>query len=169
LTVGKAMGAGGVIVLPLILLSGLILVFLMSYTMSMQRTTLAVGRLLVGKSGEVRGTGVQDAITPKSQTLRNVMTAGLAILIFVITTAAYAWYYGILTVGLCLIGSLILPSILGIRPGAPRLVRALQSDMESRLKAYLARGDNLRAEVLGKLIEDLKALDEDEIKREARR
>lgn len=56
--------------LILILMLSLLIAFWAAYTLAFQATTLAIGRLLVEAT---EGSGVQDAITPRSQTKRNLI------------------------------------------------------------------------------------------------
>lgn len=150
-----------------ILLLSLALALLAAYTMSMQKTTLNLGRQLVGESGA--GTGVQDAITPKSQTTRNIAMFILLIITFAITTYTYAWYHGLWVVLACLIGSQFIKTLLGIQPGSPRLVSAVINDMKLRHQAYLNAGDTMRAKVIEELINKSENLSHEEIKNEAKR
>ena len=64
-----------------VLLSGMT-----GYTMVIQGTTLALGRLLVSESAFLRAPGLQDAITPKRQTARNIAVIILFVPLFILTT-----------------------------------------------------------------------------------
>jgi hypothetical protein len=153
----------------LILLLSLITALLIAYTMAMQKTTHSIGRLLMNKAVGERGSGVQDAITPKSQTMRNVLMFILILLVFALTTYRYAWYHGVWVVIACFFGSPLLSIIFSLRPGSPRLVASIAKDMERRRQAYQKTNDTLRAEVIGELISKLNQLSPEAIQSEAKR
>ena len=153
----------------LILLLSLITALLIAYTMAMQKTTHGIGRLLMNKSVDVPGAGVQDAITPKSQTMRNLLMFILILVVFALTTYQYAWYHGVWVVLVCFFGSPLLSIIFGLRPGSPRLVASIDKDMNKRRQTYLNSNDTLRAEVIGVLISKLNQLSPEAIRSEAKR
>jgi hypothetical protein len=153
----------------LILLLSLITTLIIAYTMAMQKTTHSIGRLLMNKAAGEPGAGVQDAITPKSQTTRNLVMFILILVVFGLTTYQYAWYHGIWVVLACFLGSSLFGVILGLRPGYPRLVASVAKDMERRRQAYLNSNDTLRAAVIGELISKLEQLSPEAIRNEARR
>jgi hypothetical protein len=136
--------------------------------MAMQGTTQLLGRLLVGQRLSGVGTGVQDAITPKAQTMRNIVLFILVIVVFGLTTYVYAWYHGLWVVLACFICSSLFSPLFGLRHGSPRLVAAIAKNMQHRRQSYLDSGDTFRAQALGKLIEKLNQLSPEEIKRAAR-
>ena len=152
----------------IILLLSLLLSFLAAYTLNLQGTTLALGRLLVNKSQNVPGAGVQDAITPKAQTVRNVAIFVLIILIFILTTYAYAWYHALWVLFACYISSHIITPIMGIKAGSPRLVNAIKLDMRRRHTNYLKSGDNFRAQAIKALINKIDKLSLEDILNEIR-
>jgi hypothetical protein len=153
----------------LILILSLITAFLIAYTMAMQKTTHSIGRLFMNKAAEVPGAGVQDAITPKSQTMRNLLMFILILVVFALTAYQYAWYHGVWVVLVCFFGSPLLSIIFGLRPGSPRLVASIAKDMEKRRQAYLNSNDTLLAEVISVLISKLNQLSQEEIRSEAKR
>ena len=80
----------------MIVVFAVLLSVLIGYTMEIQGTTLALGRLLVDESARIRGITLQDAITPKTQTIRNLAMMILLVLLFILTTHAY---FGIMGFG----------------------------------------------------------------------
>jgi hypothetical protein len=135
----------------------------------MQKTTHSIGRILINKAADELCAGVQDAITPKAQTTRNLLMFFIVIVVFGLTTYQYAWYHGIWVVLACFLGSFLLGVILGLRPGSPRLVASVAKDMKRRRQAYQNSSDTLRAEVIGELIAKLEQLSPEDIRREAKR
>ena len=152
-----------------ILLLSLILAFLIAYTMNIQGTTLALGRLLVSKSVQDPGSGVQDAITPKSQTVRNIALLALLVIVIGLTTYAYAWYHGLWVLAASFLASYILTPIAGIKAGSPRLVAAIVSDMNRRHQNFLNAGDTSRTQAIDELIDRLEQLSSEDILHEAHR
>ena len=143
-----------------IVLSAIALVILAAYTLSMQRTTRAVGRLLVSRP--------QDPITPRAQTIRYVAIFGLAVILLILASYTYAWYHGPWVLIASFVASTALPSIIGLRPGSPRLVAAIVLDLKRRQEAYLKDGDTLRGQAIEEFIEQLKRFSQEEIVHEPR-
>jgi hypothetical protein len=146
------------------LLIFLFVAFFSAYTMAMQGTTLAIGRLL---AGERKGTGVQDAITPRSQTIRNIVMFCLTVFLFIITTYSYRWYYGLTAVVVGPFLGLISGQVFGLRAGSKQLVIAVLRDMVKRYDIYRRQGDQMRANAMQDLIERMKYISIEEIGREA--
>lgn len=129
----------------IILAFAVILSVMTGYTMVIQVTTLALGRLLVSESVFIRGTGLQDAITPKRQTVRNIVVMILFVPLFILTTYAYAWYHALWVILATFFSSTAFPIILGMRAGSSSIVLIILHYMEKRRKAYLESEDELRA------------------------
>jgi nucleoside permease NupC len=155
---------GGLMFVIISVLS-LLLAIWSAYTFAFQATTLAIGRLLVGST---EGTGVQDAITPSSQTKRNLFMFFLVLILFVITTYVYKWYYGILATVISLSIGTAISRVLRL-PGSQQIVGAVIRDMVRRYDSYRLKGDNLRANAMQDLIERMKDISLEEIQSEARK
>lgn len=153
----------------IILVFAVLLSALTGYTMVIQGTTLALGRLLVSESASIQGTGVQDAITPKMQTIRNIAAMILFVPLFIITTYTYAWYHAIWVIIATFFASTAFPIILGMRAGSRRIVSIILSDMEKRRKAYLESGDELRSNAINDLIKRIEEIPQEEIMKEVKR
>ncbi|MFH1236457.1 MAG: hypothetical protein V1685_06010 [Parcubacteria group bacterium] len=152
-----------------ILVYAVLLSALTGYTMAIQGTTLALGRLLVPGSAIISRTGLQDAITPKMQTIRNIVAMILFVPLFILTTYAYAWYHVIWVIVATFLASTAFPIILGMRAGSTRIVSIILSDMEKRRKAYQKSGDELRSTAIGDLINRVKDIPHEEIMKEVNR
>ena len=139
------------------------------YTMVIQGTTLALGRLLVSESAFFRGTGVQDAITPKMQTIRNIAVMILFVPLFILTTYIYAWYHALWVIMVTFFASTAFPIIFGMRAGSVRTVSIILSDMEKRRKAYLESDDELRSNAISDLIYRIKEIPQEDIMKEVKR
>lgn len=153
----------------IIVVFAVLLSVLTGYTMGIQGTTLALGRLLVSKSAFIRGPGVQDAITPKMQTIRNVAAMILFVPLFILTTYTYTWYHALWVIILTFFASTAFPIILGMRAGSVRIVSIILSDMEKRRKVYLKSGDELRSTAISDLINGIKEIPQEEIIKEVKR
>ena len=142
---------------------------LTGYTMVIQGTTLALGRLLVSESAFIRGTGLQDVITSKRQTVRNVAIMILFAPLFILTTYEYAWYHALWVILVTFFASTAFPIILCMRAGSSRIVSIILKDMEKRRKAYLKSGDELRSNAINDLIQRIEEIPQEEILKEVKR
>ena len=78
------------ILVILILVAGI----LGAYTMKFQQATLNLGKELAPGNPSLT-TGFQDAITPKIQSLRQIIWPILILAIFIYGTIFYKWYWGL--------------------------------------------------------------------------
>jgi len=153
----------------IIVVFAVLLSALTGYTMVIQGNTLALGRLLVSESAFIRETGVQDAITPKMQSIRNIAAMILFVPLFILTTYAYAWYHALWVIIATFFASTAFPIILGMRAGSVRIVSIILSDMEKRRKAYLESGDELRSNAISDLMNRIKEIPQEDIMKEVKR
>jgi hypothetical protein len=153
----------------MIVVFAVLLSVLIGYTLEIQGTTLALGRLLVDESSIIRGITLQDAITPKMQTFRNLAMMILLVVLFILTTHAYFWYHGLWVIIATFFSSKIFTIILGMRAGSFRIVSIILSDMEKRRKAYRESGDELRSNMINVLINRIKEMPQKEILEEVKR
>jgi signal transduction histidine kinase len=137
--------------------------------MVIQGTTLALGRLLITESAFIQGTGVQDAITPKMQTIRNTVVMILFVLLFILITYIYAWYHALWVIIATFFTSTAFPIILGMRAGSSRIVSIILTDMERRRKVYLESGDELRSNAISDLINCIRNMPQERIMKEVKR
>lgn len=134
-----------------------------------QGTTLALGRLLTHDSSPTSGTGLQDAITPKMQTIRNIVVIISFVLMFIVITFTYAWYHALWVLVLVFMASTAFPIIIGMRAGSNRIVSVIVSDMKKRSNAHLESGDELRSNAINDLINRIEKIPEEQIMREVKR
>ena len=134
------------------LLAWLVIVVLFSaYTKNMQETTLRMGRMLF-QTEELRGTGVQDAITPKWQT-RNIIIMYVALIVYAgVCVYVLVWYLGILLflftffILIPVVAKTLMP-----RPLSYHFIDKIQKDLERRHHDYQASGNGVRAEAVNEL------------------
>lgn len=136
--------------------------------MVIQGTTLALGRLLVYEGATNHGKGLQDAITPKMQTLRNIMIIILFIVLFVLITFTYAWYHALWVLVVTFFMSTAFPIFLGMRAGSRRIVSIILKDMKKRNKSYIASGDELRSNAISVLINRIEKIPSERIMQEVK-
>ena len=153
----------------IIVIFAIILSALTGYTMVIQGTTLALGRLLVYKSTLIKDTGVQDAITPKMQNVRNIMAMILFVPLFILTTYTYAWYHALWVIIATFLASTAFPIILGMRAGSNRIVSIIIRNMKKRKEAYNKSGDEFRSKAIGDLIDRIEEIPQEEIMKEVKR
>ena len=153
----------------IIVIFAVILSVLTGYTMVIQGTTLALGRLLFSESAFIRGTGVQDAITSKMQTIRNIAVMILFVPLFILTTYIYAWYHAFWVIIVTFSASTAFPIILGMRAGSSRIVSIIIKDMKKRKRAYGKSGDELRSMAISDLIDRIEEIPHEQIMQEVKR
>jgi hypothetical protein len=153
----------------IIVIFAIILSALTGYTMVIQGTTLALGRILVYESTLIQGTGVQDAITPKIQNVRNIIVMICYVSLFILITYTYAWYYALCVIVATFLASTAFPIILGMRAGSPRLVSIIIRDMKKRKKAFSMAGDELRLNAISDLIDRIEKIQQEQIMQEVKR
>lgn len=152
----------------IILIFAALLSILCGYTMVIQGTTLALGRILIGPAF-ARGTGLQDAITPKMQNTRNIFVVTLFVLLFFLTTYAYAWYHAIWVIIIAFFASSIFPVILDMRAGSNRIVSIILQDMKKREKVCLESSDKIKATAISDLIKRIEEISQETILNEVKR
>lgn len=67
---------------------------LIAYTLKFQRATLAFGKKLAPEN-QLLPTGLQDAITPKAQTMRQILSGISILIVLIYGVIFYVWYLGI--------------------------------------------------------------------------
>ena len=76
-----------------------------AYTLLFQEATFNIGRSL----SQFKDLSLQDAITPRNQTVRNLLFPALLIILFCLTAAIYGWLAAIGTVAFCFL--VLIPAI----------------------------------------------------------
>jgi hypothetical protein len=128
--------------------------YLSAYNGAVQRT---MGLLLTGKTGQEDQSRAQVSIIFGMQLRRINVTFLLGLVVYLIIARASVWYYGVLIVILCEVGSLLIRSVLNLQPGSPRMLAAISSDLERRHEFYKNSGDSLRLQAVEKLLARLRS------------
>lgn len=123
------------ILILLIILTGI----LGAYTQNFQKTTLALGKKLAPDNPSLP-TGFQDAITPKAQTLRNIVFFILILGILVYGLVFYKWYLAIAFTISAFLLTVILMIVLP-RPESDFYIRKIKQDLLKRKSQYKKTGD----------------------------
>lgn len=133
----------------------------LAYTMRFQRATLRFGKRLA-PDNEFLPQGMQDAITPPIQTVRNLLwpVAMLAVLVFgVISFPTYIGIVGLIAVW---IGSGVIVPFLP-PPDSIYFRRRILASLRRRQRRYAGQGDRIRLEAIAEVIERFEQLHEDAI------
>ena len=120
------------------------------YTMAFQRATLFWGKSLA-PTNEFLPTGMQDAITPKIQTIRTLLMPVLLLVALVGGIILVKWYIGILG----LVATFVLGGIsrgFFPRPDSPFFHAKVIRTLRSRRKQFEADGDTFRLEAIDDVI-----------------
>ena len=128
--------------------------YLSAYHLAMQRT---LGLLLTGRPEREDRSRAEMAIIFGMQLTRLNATFLLGVAIYLIVARASVWYFGVLVLALCQVGSLLLQSILNLRPGSPKMLATIASDLERRRTLYMNKGDSLRLQAVEQLLSRLRA------------
>jgi hypothetical protein len=125
-----------------------------SYTKNYQFATLNIGKEI---SKTDLQTGLQDAITPPIQNMRNIISLLLLIFIFVLSTYIYTWYWALC---ITILTFFIVPHIFDFfipKYDHPYYLKSIIHNMEKRIIKYKINEDSIRefaaTRVLDKLIE----------------
>ncbi|MBN8421149.1 MAG: hypothetical protein J0L73_19695 [Verrucomicrobia bacterium] len=144
---------------------GIAVAALGAYTMAMQGATHYWGVRLMGgpteddliresvaQGASIANRGLQDAITPKSQTSRNIFFALGLLMMIVVGIVMYRWYWGVAGFfGTFMVTGLLKTFLPG--PDSRFFRDILLSDMKQRQMSYTAKGDSLRAHACSDLIQ----------------
>lgn len=115
-----------------------------AYTSVFQETTLRLGRKLAS-SNSFLSTGLQDAITPRTQTFRSVLFFILLLALLICSFITFNWYLAILIVLFSFF--IVTPFVKNFFPkaGSPFYIMKIKTNLLNRLKKYEAKNDTVRA------------------------
>ncbi len=142
------------ICIVLILAAGL----LGAYTSRFQQTTYALGKKLT-EDNPLLPTGLQDAITPKIQTVRNIIYPSLILVIFAYGIIFYKWYWGL---GFAVLTFFVVIPILKLifpRAGSDFYKEKIKGDLLKRLAQYKKTGDENREVAMSEILSRLSRLE----------
>ncbi len=118
-----------------ILLSVVLMIF-MALAVAVQRSIRALG-LRRPRESETPAEARAETVILLGVYLRWVNVAFLlAVVVYLITARASAWYYGVAVVALCWIGSLLMGATTRLRPDSAELVALLVADLERQRDSY---------------------------------
>ena len=124
---------------------------LFAYTMKFQQATLYWGKR-IAPYNELLPAGLQDAITPKSQTNRNIISVFLLIIAAVAGFFIFRWYVGIIgPVIVLFLGAFILGAM-RLKPSSSFFKNRILNDLTRRLNEAKTIGDAERTIALEEVI-----------------
>lgn len=129
---------------------------LASYTARFQATTLWAGKKLAGKQlSEQMPRGFQDAITPKSQDKRNMITP-VSYVVIIVLGCIQAWYVGIVAI----IGALFVGAIADrfIPDKLEYYLLRVAWALDNREADYRKKNDMMRADAAHHMADSVKGL-----------
>jgi hypothetical protein len=138
------------ILIVLVLGTGL----LIAYTMKFQRAKLAYGKKIAPKDPLLQ-TGLQDAITPKVQTIRNILSGVLLLIILIYGVIFYVWYLGVV---FALATFFIVSPILGQflpKDDSDFYKQRIRKDLVKRQAKYRQAGDTIRETAIANIVRSL--------------
>jgi uncharacterized protein YneF (UPF0154 family) len=142
-----------IILIFLIILSGL----LGGYTMNFQKTTLLVGKKLA-PDNEFLPRGMQDAITPESQNIRNILFPISILAVLIIGFFITKWYFAILiTLGTSIVVTPICQQFMP-KPESKHYLDAIKKGLTKKLELYKRKNDTERIYAATSVLEDLNKL-----------
>jgi len=121
-----------------VILLAVVLMFFMAFASAVQRT-IRVLRLRRPRESEMPADARAETVILLGVYVRWVNVAFLlAIVVYLLTARASAWYYGVAVVALCWIGSLLMGATTRLRPDSAELVALLVADLERQRDRYRA-------------------------------
>ena len=125
-----------------------------AYTLLFQEATFNIGRRL----SPLKDLSLQDAITPKSQTIRNLLFPAMLISLFCLTAAIYGWLVAIGTVAFCFLGLIPATKLFLPKPTDIHYVTTIITDLEKRLNEFQRKGDTERQVAANSVLEMLRSM-----------
>jgi hypothetical protein len=141
-----------------VILLSLLLIFFMALTSAVERSIRALGLLRFRDREAPTGTPAQNLILLGIYLRRLNAAFLLAVAVYLITSRASAWYYGVAVVALCWIGSLLMGATARLRPGSAEMVALLVADLERRRAWYRAAHDTARLDAVEDLLRRVRSI-----------
>ena len=135
-----------------VILLTVVLMYFTAYIVAIERTLRALGLPPAEESDTGTRSRAQSLIILGIELTRLNAAFLLGVVVYLITARASAWYYGVLIVVLCVIGSALIGSTSSLRPGSPEMVAAIMTDLERRREWYKNAGDVLRFQAVEDLL-----------------
>jgi hypothetical protein len=136
----------------LVVLLSIVLMYAIAYTAAVERTIHALG--LVG--GREAGSGPEARarmwIALRLYLVRLNPTFLLAMGVYLATARGSAWYYGVLLLGLCGLGSVLIATSTWLHCGSPEVVALLMADLQRQRDAYRSTGNAVRLQAVEDLL-----------------
>jgi hypothetical protein len=135
-----------------VILLSVVLMFVMALAAAVQRTIRALG-LRRSQGSEMPGKARAQTMILLGVYLRwanaNFL---LGMAVYLITSRASAWYYGVAIVALCWIGSLLMGGMARLKPGSAEIVALLIADLKQRREWYRILHNATRLQAIDDLL-----------------
>jgi hypothetical protein len=145
------------------------LMYLMAYTAAFQRTVRALGFPRAGESEGPASARPQVVILLGIYLKRLNAAFLLGTAVYLITSRASNWYYGVAVVVLCWIGSLLIGSMPWLRLGGAEMVAVLLADLERRRQWYRVAHDAARLHAVEELLARIRSIPRSQTRAELHR
>ncbi len=138
------------ILIVLVLGTGL----LIAYTMKFQRAKLTLGKKIAPKNPLLQA-DLQYAITPKVQTMRNILSGVLLLIILIYSVIFYVWYLGIVfALASFFLVSPILSQFLP-KEDSDFYKQRIRKDLVKRQAKYRQAGDTIRETAIADIVRSI--------------
>lgn len=125
-----------------------------AYTMKFQQATIYWGKK-IAPDNKLLPTGLQDAITPKSQTYRNLLCPFLFIIAAVAGFIVYRWYMAILGPISVFIGSAFVSGVMRWQPNSSffkeKIIKSLVHRLDKSIKTKNIEKIIALKEIIGRI------------------
>jgi hypothetical protein len=129
---------------------------LWAYTRCVQEATLLWGRRLGEGNELLPSTGMQDALTPPSQTTRNIVMMSSLAFLPILGVYQFGWTVGLGGVLGSFVGSLIIHAFLP-KPDSTFYLQVIFRGLADRRAKFAKASDALRVEAVDAVLEALKS------------
>ena len=131
---------------------------LTAYTMRFQGATIAWGKALASNN-PLLPRGMQDAITPSSQTVRNLLMFAGWLSVPVVGLACFRWYVGVAALLAVWVCSAVISVCFLPRPDSRFFKNRILHGLRARERAYAAAGDDMRLAAIREVIQRLEGIE----------
>lgn len=129
-----------------------------AYTMAYQKATLFWGKKIAADN-ELLPAGLQDAITPKWQTIRNLVLFILFLVSSVAGIIIIRWYMGLVGPAVLLLLGGFISGAMRLKPDSRFFKDRITKDLNRRLMTYRRRSDEQRIVATEEVIKRMRYVD----------
>lgn len=141
-----------------VILLCVLLMYFSAYTVAVQRTIRTLGLFDRGESDRSNSTHSQCVILLGMCLTKLNAAFLLGLAVYLITSRASTWYYGVAIVALCWVGSLFIGSVPHLRPGSAQIIAILVAELERRREWYRSARDAARLQAVEELLARIRSI-----------